>query len=79
MTFEQAMTTSRPQFTQVLNSMSYDGLMALLAEFEANLDPRQAVEFEHKFAKEDNNYKAVLLGKLTFMYFILKPIPAQSM
>jgi hypothetical protein len=79
MTFEQAMTTSRPQFTQVLNSMSHDGLISLLAEFEANLDQRQAVEFDHKFAHENNDYKAVLLGKLTFLYFILKPIPVQSM
>jgi hypothetical protein len=73
MTFEQAMTTSRPQFTQVINSMSHDNLVDLCLQFESQLDAPKKEEYINRFAHEDDGYKAVLLGKLTFMYFILKP------
>jgi phosphoheptose isomerase len=73
MTFEQAMTTSRPQFTQVINSMSHDNLVNLCLQFESQLDARKKEEYTNRFAHEDDGYKAVLLNKLTFMYFILKP------
>jgi hypothetical protein len=73
MNFEQAMTTSRPQFTQVINSMSHDNLVNLCLQFESQLDEPKKVEYTNRFAHEDDGYKAVLLGKLNFMYFILKP------
>jgi hypothetical protein len=73
MTFDQAITASRPQFTQVLNSMSHDNLVQLCLEFESKLDTRIKEEYDNRFAHEDDGFKAVLLGKLNFMYFILKP------
>ncbi len=74
MNYQQAITTSKPQFIQLIRSMNEENLNQLRIDFESQFKVYQRADYEIKYSGDCNLYKGVLISKLLDLYnLILNP------